>query len=395
MRPPRSSSASAACSEGSSEVKERVVVGMSGGVDSSVAAARLVADGYDVVGVTLRVWPWKEPDDATRRFGSCCSAETVDDARAVARRLGIPYYLLNSEEEFDRVVINRFVSEYRAGRTPVPCVACNRDLKFGSLLRRAAAWDAVAVATGHYARVTRDPLTGRALLWKGADPSKDQSDFLWPLTQAQLVAARFPIGHLTKDAVRATARELGLVTADKPDSQEICFIPDDDYRGFLRRRQPEMFRPGRIVDTTGAVQGQHAGIANFTIGQRRGLGLTGDRPRYVVDLDPETETVVVGAATDLERDRLIATDVNFIAGDPPPEPIRVEARIRHRHVPAPATVRAEADGSASVIFDEPQRAVTPGQSVVWYQGDLVIGGGVIARALTARTSSDSFHKPSA
>jgi tRNA-specific 2-thiouridylase len=360
-------------------VTERIVVGMSGGVDSSVAAALLVEDGYDVVGVTLRVWPWKEPTDAARRFGSCCSSETVDDARQVARRLGIPYYLLDSEDAFDRSVINRFVDEYRAGRTPVPCVACNRDLKFGSLLRRALAWDAAAVATGHYARITRDPVSGRALLWKGCDPHKDQSDFLWPLTQAQLAAARFPVGHLTKDAVRAHARRLGLVTAEKPESQEICFIPDDDYRGFLRRRAPAVFRPGRIVDVHGTVRGHHTGIANFTIGQRRGLGLTGEHPRYVVDLDPATDTVTVGAASDLERDRLEATDVNIIAGELPREPLRVEARIRHRHVPAAATVTVAEDRTALVVFDEPQRAITPGQSVVWYHDDLVIGGGVIAR----------------
>jgi tRNA-specific 2-thiouridylase len=359
---------------------ERIVVGMSGGVDSSVAAALLVEQGSDVVGVTLRVWPWREPTDAARRFGSCCSAGTVDDARGVARRLGIPYYLLNSEEEFDRAVIDRFVSEYAEGRTPVPCVACNRDLKFGSLLRRAAAWDAAGVATGHYARVTRDAASGRWLLWRGVDAGKDQSDFLWPLTQAQLAAARFPVGHLTKDAVRDHARRLGLVTADKPESQEICFIPDDDYRGFLQRRSPRAFRPGLVVDTAGAVQGRHAGIANFTVGQRRGLGLTGASPRYVVDLDPETDTVTVGAAADLERDRLVATDVNFIAGERPEAPIRVEARIRHRHGPAPATVRAFADGTAEVVFDGRQRAIPPGQSVVWYQGERVVGGGVIARS---------------
>ena len=360
-------------------MKERIVVGMSGGVDSSVAAALLVEDGYDVVGVTLRVWPWKESTDATRRFGSCCSSESVDDARRVARDLGIPYYLLDSEEAFDRLVINRFVDEYREGRTPVPCVACNRDLKFGSLLRRAIAWDAAAVATGHYARVTRDPVTGRARLWKGLDPRKDQSDFLWPLTQAQLAAARFPVGHLDKHAVRAHARRLGLVTAEKPESQEICFIPDDDYRGFLRRRAPAVFRPGNIVDGQGAVQGEHGGIANFTIGQRRGLGLTGDRPRYVIDLDPATNTVTIGGAADLECDRLVATEVNIIEGEIPPAPIRVEARIRHRHVPAPATLTVAGDRTAVVVFDEPQRAITPGQSVVWYQGDLVVGGGVIAR----------------
>ena len=357
----------------------RIVVGMSGGVDSSVAAALLVEQGYDVVGVTLRVWPWREAADETKRFGSCCSPETVADARSVARALGIPYYLLNAEEEFGRAVIDRFVDEYRAGRTPVPCVACNRDVKFGSLLHRARAWDAAAVATGHYARITHDATTGRWLLWRGADPTKDQSDFLWPLTQAQLAAARFPVGHLAKDEVRAHARRLGLVTADKPESQEICFIPDDDYRRFLRERDGSMFRPGPIVDLTGRTLGTHRGLADYTVGQRRGLGLAGDASRYVVDLDPATNTVTVGAPQALERDRLVATDVNFIACDPPVVPLEVEAKIRHNHRAAKARVRVLDDGRAEVTFAEPQRAITPGQSVVWYQGDLVVGGGVIAR----------------
>ncbi|MBI1846713.1 MAG: tRNA 2-thiouridine(34) synthase MnmA [Candidatus Rokubacteria bacterium] len=359
--------------------RERIVVAMSGGVDSSVAAALMVEQGHDVVGVTLRVWPWREPEDAVRRFGSCCSSEAAGDARAVARRLGIPYYLLNSEDEFDRAVIERFVDEYRVGRTPVPCVACNRDLKFGSLLRRARAWEAGAVATGHYARVTHDAATGRFLLWRGRDARKDQSDFLWPLSQEQLGQARFPVGELTKDEVRAEARRLGLVTADKPESQEICFIPDDDYRGFLRRREPAMFRRGRIVDRAGTVLGVHGGLANFTIGQKKGLGLTAaGRALYVVDLDPDTDTVTVGERADLERTRLVAGSANFIAGEPPAA-LRVEARIRHGHAPAAATVRALEGGRAEVEFDEPQPAITPGQSVVWYRGELVIGGAVIAR----------------
>ena len=366
--------------EAARSVSERTVVGMSGGVDSSVAAALLVEAGHEAVGVTLRVWPWVEPTDAVRRFGSCCSADTADDARRVAQRLGIPYYLLNTEEAFSRNVIDRFVQDYRAGRTPVPCVACNRDLKFGSLLRRARAWDAGAVATGHYARITRDAMNGRHLLWKAVDTRKDQSDFLWPLTQDQLAAARFPVGHLKKDEVREHARRLGLVTADKPESQELCFIPDNDYRGFLKRRDPSAFRPGRIVDIDGGQRGRHAGIANFTIGQRRGLALHGGAAKYVVDLDPETNTVVVGDGADLERETLVATDVNFIAGEAPRTSMRIEARIRHRHEPAPATLRMLDDGRAEVSFDRPQRAITPGQSVVWYQGDLVIGGGVIARA---------------
>jgi tRNA-specific 2-thiouridylase len=358
---------------------ERIVVGMSGGVDSSVAAALLVEQGYDVVGVTLRVWPWHEAGDPVKRFGSCCSVESVDDARQVARTLGVPHYLLNSEAEFTRAVIDPFVAAYAAGTTPVPCVNCNRNLKFGSLLARAAAWEATAVATGHYARVTHDEATGRYLLWRARDRHKDQSDFLWPLTQAQLAHARFPVGDLSKPEVREHARRLGLVTADKPESQEICFIPDDDYRGFLRRRDAAIFKPGPIVDTRGRRLGTHAGLAAYTVGQRKGLGLATGRALHVVDLDAETNTLTVGDPTDLERTRLVARDVNFIACEPPAESMRVEARIRHNHTPAPATVGALADGSAEVVFDTPQRAVTPGQSVVWYSGDCVVGGGVISR----------------
>jgi tRNA-specific 2-thiouridylase len=358
---------------------ERIVVGMSGGVDSSVAAALLVEQGYDVVGITMRVWPWAEPSDATKRFGSCCGTEAADDARHVARALRIPYYLLNMEAEFERAVVARFADAYRRGRTPVPCVACNSELKFGSLLARARAWDAVAVATGHYARVAHDAAAGRHLLLRARDAEKDQTDFLWPLTQAQLAAARFPVGELTKEQVRAHARGLGLVTADKPESQEICFVPDDDYRAFLKKRDPDIFRPGPIVDREGRVLGGHGGVAAYTIGQRKGLGLAAGRPLYVVDVDPERRTLTVGAAGELERDRLIARDVNFIACDPPDAPMRVEAKIRHKHRPAPATVRALGDGGAEVVFDEAQRAITPGQSVVFYRGECVVGGGVIER----------------
>jgi tRNA-specific 2-thiouridylase len=357
----------------------RVVVGMSGGVDSSVAAALLVERGYDVVGVTMRVWPGASGDDPVKRFGACCGSEAVDDARRVARTLGIPYYVLNMEAEFERAVVDRFADEYRHGRTPVPCVACNANLKFGSLLARARAWDAAGVATGHYARVTRDETTGRYLLRRGKDARKDQSDFLWPLTQSQLAAAHFPVGDLDKADVRAYARRRGLVTADKPESQEICFVPDDDYRGFLRRRDPSLFQLGPIVNAAGAVLGTHTGVAGYTVGQRKGLGLTGGTALYVVDLDAEANRVTVGGFADLERAGLIATDVNFIACEPPREPIRVEARIRHGHRPAPAAVRAREDGTAEIVFDEPQRAITPGQSVVWYRDDLVVGGGVISR----------------
>lgn len=358
---------------------ERIVVGMSGGVDSSVAAALLVEQGADVVGVTMRVWPRQEADEPTKRFGSCCGTEAVEDARQVARALGIPHYLLSMDEEFNQKVIAQFVDEYGKGRTPIPCLSCNSNLKFGSLLGRARAWDAAAVATGHYARTARDRASGRQLLLRARDPRKDQTDFLWPLTQAQLAAARFPIGELTKDEVRARARGLGLVTADKPESQDICFVPDDDYRAFLRRRAPQVFRPGAVVDRLGRTLGAHEGIAGFTVGQKRGLGLATGRPLYVVALDPERDTVTVGEAVDLEHDRLVATAANFIACAPPSTPLRVAAKIRHSHQPAPATVRALAGDRAEVIFDAPQRAVSPGQSVVFYDGDVVVGGAVIAR----------------
>jgi tRNA-specific 2-thiouridylase len=350
---------------------------MSGGVDSSVAAALLVEAGHEVVGVTMGVWPASA--ERSSRSGACCGSTAVDDARRVAATLGIPYYALNMAEEFDRAVIGPFAREYAQGRTPVPCVACNTELKFGSLLARAQAWDAGAVATGHYARIDRDPADGRWRLLRARDHRKDQSDFLWPLTQAQLACARFPIGDRVKDEVREHARRLGLATADKPESQEICFVPDDDYRGFLRRRDPATFRPGPIVDLDGRVLGRHAGVAGFTVGQRRGLGVASDRALYVVDLDPATDRVMVGGPADLERDRLQVREANFIVGAPPPGPVRVAARIRHGQTPAPAEVRALGEGRAEVVFDTPQRAITPGQSCVWYQGDVVVGGGVIER----------------
>jgi tRNA-specific 2-thiouridylase len=362
----------------------RIVVGMSGGVDSSVAAALLVENGHDVVGVTMRVWaPSGEP---AARVGACCGSQAVDDARRVAATLGIPYYALNMADEFDRAVITPFADEYRRGRTPVPCVACNTDLKFGSLLARARAWDAEAVATGHYARVEHDPAGGRWRLKRACDARKDQSDFLWPLTQRQLAAARFPVGDLTKSEVREHARRLGLATADKPESQEICFVPDDDYRGFLRRRDPAAFRPGPIVDRDGRVLGEHGGVAGFTIGQRKGLGVSIGRTMYVVDIDATAARVTVGGAGDLEADALVVSRANFVAGVPPAGPLRVTAKIRHNHEPATAVVRPLGGDRAEVRFDQPQRAITPGQSCVWYDGDEVVGGGVIERASDARAA---------
>ena len=359
-------------------MSETIVVGMSGGVDSSVAAALLVEAGHRVIGVTLRVWPWEESKDPTQRFGSCCSPETVNDARRVARQLGIPHYLLNSEKEFDSTVIADFTQEYLNARTPTPCVVCNRSVKFGSLLQRGRAWEAAAVATGHYARLSRNAATGRMCLLRGRDARKDQSYFLWPLTQGQLEGARFPVGEMRKEEVREKARALGFSVADKPESQEVCFIPDDDYRGFLRRRTPHAFSPGPILDKGGGVLGQHQGLANYTVGQRKGLGLSLGKPLYVIALDPGRNAVVVGEEVDLHASRLVATQVNFIPFEQLNGPIRVEAKIRSSHSGAGATLYRGGDGTVEVHFEHPQRAVTPGQSVVFYQGEQVIGGGIIA-----------------
>jgi len=355
----------------------RIVVGMSGGVDSSVAAALLVEGGHEVIGITLRTTPWEEPAAETTRFGSCCSPATARGARAVARQLGIPYYLLNHEREFGELVIGDFVREYGRGRTPSPCVVCNRDVKFGTLLRRALAWEADAVATGHYARVDRDPASGRWGLGRAHDDTKDQTYFLWPLSQVQLARAMFPLGELTKAQVRARARALGLATAETPESQELCFIAQADYRPFLRSRAPEAFRPGPILDEAGDELGIHAGLGAYTVGQRRGLGLAGPEPRYVIRLDPSRNAVVVGGGPALAVAGLIATEVNLIACEALDGPVAVEVRIRHNAPLVAAVLRTRAPGEAEVRFAVPQRAVTPGQSVVFYRGETVLGGGVI------------------
>jgi tRNA-specific 2-thiouridylase len=356
-----------------------IVVGLSGGVDSSVAAALLREAGLDVVGVTLRTSPWEAPPEATARFGSCCSPETAAAARQVARRLDIPYYVLNHEREFADRVIADFTREYGAGRTPSPCVVCNREVKFGTLLRRALAWEGEAVATGHYARVAPDPRTGRVLLLSARDAAKDQSYFLWPLSQAQLARARFPVGGLAKGEVRARARALGLQTAATPESQELCFV-SGDYREFLRGRAPEAFRPGPIVDEAGRTVGEHAGLAAYTVGQRRGLGRLGPAPAYVVDLDPARNAVVIGPREALRATRLVADQVNLIALPALEAPLDVEVRVRHRAPRVRARVVPLAAGRIEVALHEPQYAVTPGQSVVLYRGDVVVGGGVITRA---------------
>jgi tRNA-specific 2-thiouridylase len=354
----------------------RIVVAMSGGVDSSVAAALLAEQGHDVVGVSMQLYDQSEGQTS---FGSCCTLDDLHDARRVAAAINIPHYILNFERQFDEHVVSNFVSEYARGRTPLPCARCNSDLKFATLVERARGFGADAVATGHYARVERDPATGRYLLKRGTDASKDQSYFLFSLTQAQLAQAIFPVGDRAKDGVREYARHRGLPVADKPDSQEICFVPDDDYASFVQKRAPEAAQPGVIVDQSGRVLGRHEGIHRFTVGQRKGLRLSSSptgSPVYVLALHPGDRQVVVGPRPALARTTLTASGVNWIVAEPT-APQRATAQIRHRHPAAPASVGPLAGQRAEVVFDEPQMAITPGQAVVFYDGDAVVGGGWI------------------
>lgn len=361
----------------------KIVVAMSGGVDSSVAAALLVEQGHEVIGLSMQLY---DQSVGQTSFGSCCSLDDLYDARRVATAIGIPHYILNFEREFDEQVVSNFVREYAAGRTPIPCARCNSDLKFATLAERAAGFGADAVATGHYARTERDPLTGRVLLKRGVDRTKDQAYFLFSLTQAQLSKAMFPVGDVSKDVVRDYARRYKLAVAEKPDSQEICFVPDNDYAAFVAKRAPGVVAAGAIVDEAGRPVGQHEGIHRFTVGQRKGLGLSNSpdgAPRYVLQLRPAEQQVVVGPKQALERTHLTASGVNWIIGRPD-GPRRITAQIRHRHQAAAATVVAFDDPSgprAEVVFDAPQVAITPGQAVVFYDEDVVLGGGWIDQDL--------------
>ena len=351
----------------------RIVVAMSGGVDSSVAAVLLAEQGHDVVGFSMQLYDQR---DSPESWGSCCSLGDLQDARRVANAVGFPHYIVNFEEQFRKTVVDNFVSEYAAGRTPIPCVHCNSGLKFATLVERAATLNADIVATGHYARIDVDPATGLHRLRRGVDREKDQSYFLFSLTQAQLSKAAFPIGELTKPEVRAIAERRGLAVAAKPDSQEICFVPDGDTAGFVAR-QLGTVPTGTISDTSGKTLGQHGGIHQFTIGQRKGLGLSTGIPLYVVKIDARDNSVVVGGKNELGRSTLTASRVNWITGEPPTTPIRAAAQIRHRHREAPGVLTPHDADRAEMVFDEPQTAVTPGQAVVFYDDDSVIGGGWI------------------
>jgi tRNA-specific 2-thiouridylase len=348
----------------------RIVVAMSGGVDSSVAAALLAEQGHDVIGLSMQLYPQNGS-----QFGSCCTLDDLHDARRVATTLGFPHYILNLEERFNDTVISNFVHEYASGRTPLPCTHCNSDLKFSTLLERARGFGSDSVATGHYARIDRSP-AGRWLLKRSVDRDKDQSYFLFSLTQDQLAGAIFPVGSLSKPAVRAEARRLRLTVADKADSQEICFVPDGDYAAFVASRTADS-RGGAILDEQGRALATHGGVHRFTIGQRKGLGISTGMPLYVVKIDADSGDVTVGPRSSLERTSLTASDVNWVSTDAPSDWLRVSAQIRHRHRAAAGRVRVLDERRAEFEFDDPQAAVTPGQAVVFYDDDLVIGGGWI------------------
>ncbi len=361
-----------------------VVVAMSGGVDSSVAAALLHEHGYRVIGITLNLWDYHASGGNVNFESGCCSIDTMADARAVCHKLGVPHYVSDFREIFERSVQQNFVSEYLTGRTPNPCVRCNTFIKWGAMLQQAEDIGADFLATGHYGRVSLNPLSGRWELRRAVDLNKDQSYALWGVRQAALARTLFPLGELTKPEVREIARALGLKTAEKKESQEICFIPDNDYRRFLRERAPEQveaYGEGQFVDHTGNVLGEHQGVPFYTVGQRKGLGLAVGRPIFVTQINPSDNTIVLGDEDELLRYEFIATSVNWVAEHQPDNGRVVTSKIRYRDPGAAASLYDAEEHSVRVKFHEAQRAITPGQSAVFYDGDVVIGGGVIDRVL--------------
>jgi len=356
----------------------RVAVAMSGGVDSSVAAALLKEEGHEVTGLTMQLWSLPDEKKGSNGSGGSGNHDAIEDARKVAHKLGIPHHVIDLRDVFARTIVADFYREYSEGRTPNPCVRCNKYIKFGILREKAKELGADLLATGHHARIETDN-SGKYLLKKGKDRQKDQSYFLCQLRQEQLGSSLFPIGNLTKDIVRQIAREMGLPVADRPESQEICFIPDNNHAAFLKNYAPVPVESGPVIDRQGKVLGQHLGIMFYTIGQRKGLGIAAARPLYVTAIERERNAIVVGSKEQTYADELVADDLNWISGLRPEQPINVKARVRYRHPEAEAIVSPTDETNVYVKFAEPQMAITPGQAVVFYDGDIVIGGGTIIR----------------
>ncbi len=361
--------------------KKKVIVGMSGGVDSSVAAYILKKQGYEVIGVTMKVWQ-DTGEDYPEREDGCCGLSAVDDARRVAQKLDIPFYVMNFKSVFKEKVIDYFVEEYLNGRTPNPCIACNKYIKFEELIKKAHSLGAYYVATGHYARIIHDEKSHRYLIKKSDAEKKDQTYTLYNLTQEQLKYMLMPLGEISsKEEVRKIAKEIGLDVANKPDSQEICFVPEDDYGKFIEENADKAIVPGEFVDLDGNVLGKHKGIIHYTIGQRKGLGISLGKPAYVVNIIPEKNQVVLGNNEDVFSNGLIAEKVNFITFDELKDPVDVKAKIRYTARAEDAIIKPLEDGKFKIEFIKPQRAITPGQAIVFYQDDILVGGGTILKAI--------------
>lgn len=356
-------------------MREKVVVGMSGGVDSSVAAYLLKEAGYEVIGVTMQIWQ-EQDQEQMEREGGCCGLSAVEDARRVAMELGIPYYVMNFRREFQCQVIDYFVKEYEEGRTPNPCIACNRYVKWEALLQRSLGIGADYIATGHYARIEKLQ-NGRYAIRNSVTAAKDQTYALYNLTQQQLARTLMPVGAYEKDEIREIARRVGLPVASKPDSQEICFVPDNDYAGFIQNYTGRTCLPGNFVDRAGNIMGRHRGIIHYTVGQRKGLGLALKEPAFVLEIRPQTNEVVLGCGREIFAETVRADRINLMSRESIPEGMEVMAKIRYNHCGAAAHVCHEEDGSLRCVFEEEQRAITPGQALVLYEGEYVLGGGII------------------